>query len=363
MERRMIFNKKFIPQFTPCIKRKYAKEVYKNIMKGNLGPGIQTKLIEEKIREITGSKNCICTTSGTVALMVAIKSLNLKPGSTILFPSYTFLAGANSARFMGYKVKLIDINPYTLCMDVKKLKFDKNTSCLIFVDHNAYRGDDIKQIKYLCVLRGIPIIEDAAQSIGTPFAGRTGNIGIFSFSVPKLCTSSQGGAIITDNNKLAEKCKNIIDHGGQGWRQDRIHKDIGLNLRFNDILASYLLPQLNDLKSLLNKRWKLFYNYYINEIKPYRFTPYTFPKESGWMVIYKSKKADQIIEELKKSNIEAVKYYRPIHHNPPYKTKNKFPNAEQIYKELIYLPSSLNLKKRDIKRICCIIRKVEEKDE
>lgn len=359
----MIFKKKFIRQFEPYIKRKYAKEVYKNIMKGNLGPGIQTKLIEEKIREITGSKNCICTTSGTIALMVAIKSLNLKPGSTILFPSYTFLAGANAARFMGYKVKLIDINPYTLCMDVNKLKFNKNVSCVIFVNHNAYRGDDIKQIKYLCALRGIPIVEDAAQSIGTPFAGKTGDIGIFSFSVPKLCTSSQGGAIITDDNKLAEKCRNIIDHGGQGWRQDRIHKDIGLNLRFNDILSSYLLPQLRDIKVLLEKRWQIFNNYYNNGICPYRFTPYVEEKESLWMVTYLSPKADEIIEALKKKNIEAVKYYRPINHNPTYKTKTIFPVAEKIYKELIYLPSSLNLKRREIKRICRIIKRVEEKNE
>jgi len=356
-----MFKNKFIPQFEPYIKRKYAKEVYKNIMNGSLGPGIQTKLIEEKIKQIHRIKNCICTTSGTMALMVAIRSLNLKPGSTILFPSYSFISAANAARFLGYKIKLVDINPYTLCLDPDKLKYNKNISCVIFINHNGYHGPDSQQVKQFCVKHNISMIEDAAQCLGIDKTGQIGDISILSFSVPKLITSAQGGAIITNNNKLAEKCRNIIDHGGQGWRQDRIHKSIGLNLRFNDILGSYLLPQLNDLKSLLNKRWKVFYNYYMNGIKPYRFSPYAEGNESFWMVIYRSKKADEIIEELKKSNIQAVKYYKPINHNPPYETKIKYMVAEQIAKELIYLPSSLNLKKRNIKRICGIIKKVEER--
>jgi len=352
-----------IKQFQPYIKRKYAKAVFKNILNGTLGPGIQTKLVEEKIKQIYNIKNCICTTSGTMALMIAIKSLNLKPGSTVLFPSYSFISGANAARFLGYKIKLVDINPYTLCLDPDKLKYNKNISCVIFIDHNGYNGSDLQRIKQFCVEHNIPLIEDSAQCLGISKTGQIGDIAILSFSVPKVVTSAQGGVILTNNNKLAEKCRNIIDHGGQGWRQDRIHKGIGLNLRFNDILASYLLPQLKDIKSLLNKRWKLFYNYYFNGVKPYRFSPYISGKESGWMVVYRSKKADRIIEELEKSNIEAVKYYKPISHNLPYKCKEKFPVAEQIYKELVYLPSSLNLKKKEIKRICSIIKRTEEKNE
>jgi dTDP-4-amino-4,6-dideoxygalactose transaminase len=114
---------------------------------------------------------------------------------------------------------------------------------------------------------------------------------------------------------------------------------------------------------LLKKRWQIFYNYHINGITPHRFSPYTEIKESGWMVIYKSKKADKIIEELSKNGIQAVKYYKSINENPPYKTKEKFSDAKQISKELTYLPSSLNLTKRQIRKICNIIKKVEEKDE
>ena len=351
-----------IKQFNQLIRFKYVYSVVKTIMKGYLSPGKITEKIEKKIQEIHDIKNCICVNSGTTALMVAIKALNLKQGSTILAPAYSFIAAHNAARFLGYRIKLIDINPYTLCLNPYKLKYTKNISCVIFIDHNGYHGSDLYLTKEFCVKHNIPLVEDAAQCLGINKTGQVGDIAILSFSYPKIATGAQGGAILTDNNQLAEKCRNIIDHGGQGWRQDRIHKSIGLNLRFNDILGSYLLPQLNDLKSLLNKRWKVFNNYYKNGIKPFRFAAHHPEKESLWMVIYRSKKADQIIEALKKENIQAVKYYRPICDNLPYKTKIKYPVAEQIYKELIYLPSSLNLKRKKIKRICRIIKGVEEKD-
>jgi len=353
---------KEIKQFKQIIKIKYAWNVFKTIMKGNLGPGPECLLLEEKIKKLIDLKYCFITTSGTTGLIMAIESLNLPKGSTILFPAYTFLSAANAARFLGYKIKLVDINPYTLCMNPDLIKITGNVSCIIFVSHNGYNGSDLNKVRQICNIHNIPMIEDCCQSIAIKNAGKTGDIGIFSFSYPKLITGGQGGAVVTDDDKIAKRLEQIRDHGGN-WRKDRLHQYIGVNFRYTDIQASYILSQLKDIKLLLNKRWKLFYYYYINDIKPYRFVPYVSEKESGWMVIYRSKKADQIIEALKKENIQAVKYYKPISYNPPYKTKIKYPVAEQIYKEIIYLPSSLNLKRRKIKRICRIIKRVEEKDE
>lgn len=347
-----------IKQFEPLCRRKDARAVYKTIRKGCLGPGSECLLLEEEIKKLTGAKYCFTTTSGTVGLIMAIESLDLPKGSTILFPSYTFLAGCNAARFMGYKVQLVDVNPYTLCMDVNKLKFNKNVSCVIFVNHNAYRGEDINIVKQFCCLHNIPMIEDSCQSIGMPLAGKTGNVGVFSFSVPKLITGGQGGAVVTDDDDVAKRLGQIRDHGDD-WRKDRLHKHIGVNFRYNDIQASYVLSQLKDIKVLLEKRWQIFNNYYNNGVTPLRFTPYTMEKESLWMVIYKTQYPNTIIEKLKERGVQAVKYYRCISDNPTYKTRTKFPNAEESANQLIYLPSSLNLKKRDIKKICKIIKKVE----
>ncbi len=354
----MIFRKKEIKQFAPLNRRRDARAVYKTIKRGQLGPGQECLLLEEGVRKLTGAKYCFTTTSGTTALIMAIESLNLPKGSTILFPAYTFLAGANAARFMGYKVKLIDINPHTLCMDPYKLKFNKNISCVIFVNHNGYCREDIHRVKQFCNAHDIPMIEDSCQSMGIANAGRTGNIGIFSFSVPKLITGGQGGAVITNDDQIAKRLAEIRDHG-DNWRKDHIHKQVGVNFRYNDIQASYVLSQLKDIKLLLKKRWEICDEYckYIN-IKGF-IPAISLNEETPWMIIYRTQKADQIIEELKKNKIQAVKYYKNIDNNPPYKTKVKFPEAKKAAQELIYLPSSLSLKKRDIKRICNIILRVE----
>ena len=112
----------FVPQFEPLIAQSYADDVHEQIMSGWIGPSKATQAFEEKLCEITGAKYCLSTTSGTTALLMALSALDLHPNSTILFPAYTFLAGANAARFLGHKVKLIDVNPETLCMDPNSLQ-------------------------------------------------------------------------------------------------------------------------------------------------------------------------------------------------------------------------------------------------
>lgn len=350
---------KEIKQFKHSIRFKDAWAVFQTIRKGNLGPGIECLLLEERIKRLTGAKHCFTTTSGTTALIMAIKALDLPKGSTILFPAYTFLSGANAARFMGYKVKLIDINPHTLCMDPNKIKITKDISCILFVDHNAYCGNDILKVQSICNQYKIPMLEDSCQSIGISNAGRVGKVGVFSFSYPKLVSGGQGGVVTTNDDQIAKRLGEIRDHG-DNWRKDRIHKYIGVNFKYTDIQASYVLSQLKDIEFLLYKRWELCseYSKYIS-IKG--FCPaISLHGETPWMIIYRTKKADEIIEELKKHKISAVKYYKCVADNPPYRTKTRFPEAEKAAQELVYLPSSLNLKKRDIKRICEIILKVEK---
>lgn len=328
--------KKSIPQYEPYIRQEYADVVYKQIMSGWLGPGKTTFAFEEKICEITGSKYCLSTTSGTTAIIIALLSLELKPESTVLFPAYTFLAGANAARFLGYKIKLVDIKPETLSMTPVA-----DGDAIIFVNHNGYVGEDVAKIKSF----GIPMIEDSSQALGIPGAGRTGDLGIFSFSVPKIVTCGQGGAIITDREDLYEKCKRIRDHG-ENWRKTRIHEHLGVNFKFNDILAAYGLAQLNILDELLEKRseiWRL----YQKDIKN---------MNCGWMAIHRTKNANKVIFDLKQENIEAVKYYRPVNHNPPYFDKITYPEAEKVYEECVYLPSSLNLTKNDVNRISHVLQ-------
>lgn len=353
----------FIPQYDPLIQREYADAVHDQIMSGWIGPGKTVEKFEEKICEITGSKYCISTTSGTTAIYIALLA-TCRRDSYIKFPDYTFIAGANAARLDRHIVDLIDVREETLCMNPDILKNDLEFSLdcwnggVIFVNHNGYVGKDRLRIRKICDEHNIPMIEDSSQALGICdengiHSGKIGDVGIFSFSVPKLISTGQGGCIITDNDDIAINCKKFRDHG-DNWRKTKTHNYIGGNFKFNDILASYGLVQLNRIDELLEKR-KQFFDWYRKHIQII-----DFGLPSTWMVLYKTKKAKEIIEKLAKNEIQATQYYKPIHTNKLYfQDDDQFPISIKLTEEIVYLPSSLNLDEEDVNKICKIIKGVE----
>lgn len=364
---------KFIPQYEPLIKPEYAKNVRDQILSGWIGPGEKVEELESLICEKTGSKHCISTTSGTMALYLALKSYDLKYYDNVIFPDYTFLAGANAARMCDYKVQLIDIKEDTLCINPdeldKILSYDRRVvqfgepkiGAVFFVNHNGYCGEDRLRVKQICDRHGAIMLEDSCQSIGisdidsTP-AGMVGNCGFYSFSVPKLITGGQGGCVFTNSFTLAEKCRQIRDHGGN-WRKTRQHHRIGANLKYNDIQAELVLSQLKIIDELLGLRKQLFNWYREEQVKLI-----DFGMDSTWMAITRTKNAKQLISALLDNNIQATQYYNPVHTNSPYahQRNDDFPVANKVAQEIVYLPSSLNLEKRDIQRICKVIKNVEK---
>jgi len=333
------------PQYEPFLKEDYIESVSNQLKSGWIGPSKTTVEFEEKICEVTGSRYCVSTTSGTTALLMGICALELPKNSTILFPSYTFIAGANAARFLGFNIELVDIKRSTMSMNPDLVELDKNVSAIMFVNHNSYCGEDVQKIKELCRKNNIPLIEDSSQALGIKNAGRTGDFGVFSFSVPKIVTTGQGGALITDNEEIYTKCKRLRDHGDD-WRKSRIHNFLGINLKFNDVLASLGLAQLNQLDELLYQR-KEIWDWYKEHID---IVDFGYP--STWMVIHENKNSDKIIQKLKENDIQAVKYYLPINRNVPYEDSKIHKEAEYVSENFIYLPSSLTLTREKVKLIC-----------
>lgn len=356
----------FIPQYEPNVRLKDIWAVAKQMYSGWVGPSKAVTAFEEKLSELTEAE-AFTTTSGTVALMIALQSLNLPKGSTILFPAYTFLAGANAARFLGYKVKLVDVSYDTLCMNPKRVEYAlknfKSISCVMYVNHNAYMEDD--GIRDLCDEYKVKMIEDTSQALGMSSLVSQGNnfnphllgdVGVYSFSVPKIITTGQGGVVYTNNQEISDRIMEIRDHGGD-WRQSRRHDKLGVNFKFNDILAAYGISQLNDLDKLLAKRKQVF-DWYRKHIE---LIDYGY--DSTWMAIYRSTNPDTVIKELRDNSIQAVQYYQPVHFNEPYKVNNskQLKIAEKLSYELVYLPSSLKLKEKHVKKICKIIQETENR--
>lgn len=347
-----------IPQFEPRIKLKYAIDTFKQIMSGWIGFGGAIDSFEDSLKTHLHCENVVTCNSGTSALIMAIKSLNLKPGSTILFPAYGFVAGANASRFLGYNVRLVDINEKTLCMDPNKIKITKDVSCVIFVNHNAYMGEDTYKVKRSCDKHGIPMIQDTAQCIAN-IKPLVGDLGILSFSVPKMVTTGQGGAVFTNNTELYHKCIQTMDQGGN-WRKTKIHNNIGVNFKFNSILAAYGLAQMKDMHNIIGTK-KRIHSAYKKYLGKYSNQLVDYGQQFTWMTIFKTKSATDLVAHLKNNDIQGVQYYRPINSHPPYEDGIVYEAAKEASTQLVYLPSSLTLSNRQIKKIANAIITYEEK--
>lgn len=366
-----------IPQYEPWIPRSYARAVYKQVRSGYLSPGKATAAFEVRIANLlvraTSAAEVTVTTSGTMALVLALYGLNLPKGSVVFFPAYTFLAGANAALFLGHEVELVDINPMTLCMDPDKLdkaikKADhggKEIGAVIFVNHNGYDGSDVGAISACCSHSSrsrIPMIEDASQGLGSLDdanqlrVGYYGDVVTLSFSVPKLITTGQGGAVMARPH-LIERCRELQDHGGN-WRSNRIHQEIGLNLRFNDVSARLGLAQFDQLKKIKRRRQRVWDWYRSSGIQD-RLCQLRVPWLPPWMIMYRvgiHLTAESILTPLAQRGIQAVRYYEPLYKNMTEGLFDpagaaKYPGATKIANELIFLPSSMTLTRRQVKYI------------
>lgn len=336
-----------IPFYEPFVKRSYAKAVAKQVQSGWWGPGIAVRKFEETLAEYVGARYAVCTTSGTTALYLALKVLNLPRDSVVLFPAYGMLAGANAAKLAGYIPRSVDINRLTLGMSMsccaRKRYFDPGA--IIYICNNGAEGH-LKQMDgaSYSYSMGITVIQDACQQIG--IGKFIADIGIYSFSVPKLITTGQGGAVVTNDFEFATKIRNLIDHGGD-WRKDRIHKRVGGNFRMTDIQAALGLAQFKHIDELIDRRRQMhrWYSKYI---------PLSYETNGdGCFVIYESSVALQLIVELQNRAIEASQLYQPVHFSKPFEEpKGTYPNAEKAAGSLIYLPYSLGLTKRQVATVC-----------
>jgi perosamine synthetase len=338
-----------IPQYVPLIEPADCDRVRSQVESTFVGSGKVVAEFERAVAAESRIRHCVATTSGTTALMLAL--MVVAPPSRpkkILFPAYTFLAGANAARLVGFDVELVDIEPETLCMSARLLRETLErtgpVAAVMFVGHNAYVGPRRRAIKEICDRFGVPLIEDSAQCFGVPME-LVGHVGAYSFSVPKLVTTGQGGCVITNDDDLAAAVRRVIDHGGE-WRETRIHQRLGGNFRFNDILASFGLSQIERLDRLRALRKGVFDSYRA------RIPVMDHGMESAWMVMHRTGDAARLAQSLYSRGIQAVQYYRPIHHNPPYHTDRDYPEAEAAYREWLYLPSSLSLRSEEIADIC-----------
>jgi len=192
-----------------------VSKVIKRGMDWAIGPEVEQ--FEYQLAKYVGSNYCLVFNSGTSALHAALLSLGIR-GGRVLVPSFTFISTANSALMVGAKPTFVDIEEDTLGLDPSKIGRAINTSTkAIMPVHYAGLPCKIEEIKEISKKKKIPLIEDAAEALGSrirkKMVGTFGDLSVFSFAGNKVLTTGEGGAIVTNSNKIFNKLKLIRSHG------------------------------------------------------------------------------------------------------------------------------------------------------
>ena len=349
------------------------KELLSVIDSGWFTEASKTKKFEKMFAKFTGSRFACAVTSGTAGLYLGLNALGIKNNDEVIVPDFTFIASPNSIQANNAKPVLVDIASNTLNLDTKLIekRITRKTKAIMAVNFNG-RTANMKNLKEIAKKYNLKLIEDAAHSLGSYYGkkhqGNSSDIGVFSFSTPKIITTGQGGMIITNDRNLYERCMELKDFGRKiGAKKKMIsafeHETIGYNFKFTEFQAAVGISQMKKLRKRIEIKKKMFrvYRELLKDVQNIEFIGTDLNKVTPWMVdiLLKNKKERlQLINFLDKKGIETRIFYPPIHRLGPYVSSDvKFPITSNISDRGLWLPSSISLSDSQLNHICSGIKK------
>lgn len=330
--------------------------------------GDEVEKFENAFAEWLGAETTVGVNSGTDALVMALRALDIGPGDEVIVPVYTFVASADAVVRVGAKPVFVDIDARTYNMDPEKIPpaITEKTKAIIVV-HLYGQAADIDAIRAIAEERQLAVIEDAAQALGTRWRGKPvgtlGDVGCFSFYPTKnLGAAGDGGAIVSSNETVVEKCLLMRDHGRSVTVPEMVFEMIGYNSRLSALQAAFLRLKLEDLEESLIDRIEnaRLYDRLFTDTEV--VTPEFRDDGSHTYNLYtiQVRDRDRLRNYLREKKIGAAVYYpRPLHLQPcfddlGYKERD-FPVAEEVSRRVLSLPIYPGLKKHEIETVVATV--------
>ncbi len=346
------------------------------------GPYIEE--FERQWASYCGRRYGIGVSSGTVALQAAVASLRLNPGDEVILPTFTIISCALAVVYNGGVPVLVDCDPRTWCMDVQQVKnkITPRTRAIMPV-HIYGHPVDMDPILDLARSCNLVVIEDAAEAHGAEYlteretarpqwrpCGNFGTLSCFSFYANKLITTGEGGMVLTDSSELAEKVRSLRN---LCFRSDRRfhHEELGFNFRLTNLQAALGVAQLERFNEIIaRKRWMgQEYSRRLNGIKNLQLpVQESWARNVYWMygvVLSEEFGMDAAVfaQRLKQRGIETRPFFLGLHEQPALHQQNlflgeRYPVAERIARQGLYLPSGLALNAEQMDRVCDAVHDV-----
>jgi dTDP-4-amino-4,6-dideoxygalactose transaminase len=361
------------------LEAQFIKEAFDTNWIAPLGPNVDA--FEREVAELVGIKAATALTSGTAAIHMALKVLGIGRGDTVFCSSLTFAASCNPIIYEGAEPVFIDSEPESWNMSPKALEkamyscwMEGKLPRAVIVVNLYGQSADMEPIVDICKKYNVPIIEDAAESLGADYkgvkSGTIGDFGIYSFNGNKIITTSGGGMLVSNNESAIKKVKFLATQARDSARHYQ-HSELGYNYRMSNILAGIGRGQLRILGQRIMEKKKIYNTYKkeFNKIQDIEMMPILNSGEPNyWLSVItingnSNVKPLDIIEALEKYNIESRPVWKPMHLQPVFKNYRFYSHndeevsvSEDIFNRGICLPSDTKMTEEDIHRIIEIIK-------
>ena len=341
----------------------YVQEAFDTNWISPLGANVTG--FEKELAEKVGSTSAAALSSGTAAIHMALKACGVQKGDIVFCQSLTFAATANPIIYESAIPVFIDSDEETWCMDPIALEsaFRKYpTVKAVLVVHLFGLSAKMDEIMAICKKYGVPVIEDAAESLGSYYKGKQtgtiGDFGAFSFNGNKIITTSGGGMLVSNDEGKIAKVKFWASQS-KDHKRFYHHTELGYNYRMSNIVAGIGRGQLKVLDQRVEKK-KYIYNYYkthLQHLEGIQFMPSNDWTDSNYwlscMTLHGKVRPINVIEALENENIESRHLWKPMHLQPYYKDFDYIGNdvSEKLFENGVCLPSDTKMTDQDLQRV------------
>jgi perosamine synthetase len=363
-------NKNTIPLHEPSFngnEKEYVLDTINSTFVSSVGAYVDK--FELMMAELTSTKKAIATVNGTSALQVVLRLAGVSKGDEVLTQALTFIATINAIIYNGASPVFLDVDLDTMGLSPKSVRlfleefgelrdgicFNKQTNkkisaCLPM--HTFGFPVHLDELITVCEKWNIPVVEDAAESIGSDYKGKPtgsfGKLGVFSFNGNKIVTSGGGGAIVTNDLDLAVKAKHLTTTAKVPHPYEYSHDAIGYNFRMPNINAALACAQLEQLDTFIQKKRDLAYDYHIFfESKGIQFrTELPNTKANYWLMcleLENKKERDSFLKETNELSVMTRPIWQLIFNSPSYQNFQRDEQSNALYLEqrIVNIPSSV----------------------
>lgn len=358
---------------------KYIQEAIDTNWIAPLGPNVDA--FEKELAQYVGASGAVAVSSGTAAIHLALSLLEVGKGDIVFCSTLTFVASANPILYLGAVPVFIDSEPDTWNMSPEALnrafrdaKLDGKLPKAVIVVNLYGQSAKMDEIVAICNEYEVPLVEDAAESLGASYKGRPsgtfGKFGIYSFNGNKIITTSGGGMLVSNDLEALNRARFLATQA-RDLAPHYQHSSMGYNYRMSNILAGIGRGQLEVLDERVHARRKVFskYQYELGQLPGIYFMPELQDTLSNrWLTAITVEEREtgvsvkKILEVMSKDNIEARPVWKPLHLQPLFSGVKYYPHHEtysvsdQLFESGFCLPSGSNLSDDEFNRVVDCIK-------